>query len=429
MNTGRTSISRLRKSPRSYFQPKEKLVNPRDACPKDVSAEQPDNKPIEATIMEQNIQDQAERLKKVGKPTTMSILTAHNEANRPQIVSLKMPYWGNSHDRGLLRRSKRSHQASAKTSQTSRMPKLPPKRSELMDDDDVSPTSSAGPATLQLIGLPSNSNSRSLVPDNPSPTSDVSALEERLEALEAKALEARQADFHSNDVSKKGKSATEPPTPGFVLKDRSDDPGEKPGDESSQQDTIATSCLSPQKSTTRDNRGPLSSKAPKGTNSRQLDCDNTGDQEALVTCLIFSSPFRRNSSAVTPPVRERISIFEGLGKSTRYSPPIQYKTQRERSRNYSSISDTSRPSSRRKSFAWIPKTLRKMSVHRRKDRKLSHASTDEGTRSTSETSEEGQANLRKLKNNNNLLAHLSDEKTELDTASFAASSSQLEPRP
>lgn len=362
----------------------------------------------------------------------MDVLTAHKIMHRPEIVSLKTPVWGNNSGRagtgasGAPRRSKRSQQNPAKSSQNSQMLNLTPKRSDLLDDD-VSPTNSAGPATPKVTSLPKESEERSLVPGAPPPTSDIAAPKE----LETKLLEACQANSHSNDGSGDEMPTTEPLTPGLERNQHFNNSSERSVNESNQNEGTASSSSILPRSGARDTRTPRSSNATRGTHLRQLDRDDPEDDEAPVTCSLFHSPFRRNSSAVTSPVRERISVFEGLGKSNRPSPPARDKTKRERSKSHNSISDASRPNNKKRSFAWIPKKLRKVSMHRSKDRKWSHASTDEGPQPTSEPSEEGQGKLGESNDNNDNICtpHSSEKWKQPDTASFAPSWNHREPRP
>lgn len=275
--------------------------------------------------------------------------------NRRGVVNLKIPSWDN-HD-GLTgagasrapRWSKRSQQsATSKSSPKSPRPKATLSKVDLVGDD-VSPTSSAGPASPRLASLEGSGNNRS----------------------------------------------------------------------SQNHGTRASSSLD-----TRDSRKLCRSNATNGTiNSRQLESDHDKHDEAPVTCSLPFSPFRRNSSAVVSPVREKIRTFERLGKASRCPP----------SKSHNSISDTGKPNSKkRSSLAWIPKQFRKMSVHRGRHstKSSTHAPTDEGARPTSKASEvDCQAKLGSFDKREFPATRVCEKWKEPDTSSFTPSSSRPELRP
>lgn len=429
---GRTSISRLGKPTsmtiRSYPQQEQRIVDPRNALPADGSAEQPDNdsQPGEAITAKQDIQALTEEQE---SPSDSEMVEPRPRGSRREAVTLRTPVWGTENDRagtvasGFLRRSKRFQRLGIKLSRNTQTPEPDARRREPLDDDEVSPTSTPGHATPRWTSPPIESNTQSLAPGSPSPRPDVSAPEVLPKALEAKLIEARQADSHSSNVPGNGSPAPESPIPGLVPKEPLNNSGEGYLNGSSQNKTKANS-YNPR--STQDNYPPSSTGATRGTNSKQLNRDEFEDFEDTVTCSLFPSPFRRNSSAVTSPVRERISIFEGLyvDKSNQRLHPALERIERERARSHA----FGTPNKKKRSFAWIPKKLRKMSVHRGKDRKLSYASTDEGTRPTSWISEEWQAKLRKSNKREQPATHAFKRK-EPDTTGFTPSSSKPESRP
>lgn len=447
-NKGRTSISRLGK-PTSIRQEEQKIIDPTYAQSVDGSTEQPQElrNPPEATTARQNthakhnhnhvenISYQDEIFLDNQQTVTDAVMSTENSdfnVNRPELVILKAPDWGTKNDgtetgngaKGPSGppRSKRSQQNSVKRSQKAQTPKLAPKKSEVMDED-ISPLTSAA-ATPKL----SASKTRSPVPGNPSPTSDVSAPRLLTEALQAKSLEAckRQDVPHTNSVPCKGMPAKKSSLPPGYEQRKPKSKGYVLIDGSSQVVTTATTHY-PFKN--YDIRTLYSSNVAKDADSRQSKSGKTIDHEAPVTCSLFPSPFRRNPSAATSPVRERISVFEALGKFDRRSPPGKEEVKAERPKPHTTNSDVGRLNNKKTSFAWIPKKLRRKSVHGGKDRKSSHASTDEGTRPPSATSEERQA---KPGNNNNSkypAVYVSEMRKHPDTASFTPFSRKSESRP
>lgn len=354
------------------------------------------------------------------------MLAAHSEVDRHEVISLKSPIWGNNNSRrgveipasGSPHRSKRSQQHLTKRLQKSHLTNLASEGNDMIDDD-VSPTSSAGPATPQLT---TSLNTRNFVTRNPSPTSDVSASGVLPQAWEAAVLEACQDQSHLNNVFGKKLLAKKPPTiPGTECEERPNKSDEEHADGSSQARMASTSRLRLDT--------PRSLRTLQGTDIRQPDRDHNKDHEDTVACLAFPSPFRRNSSTVTSSVRDRISIFEGLGKSSRCLSPTRNGEDREPSKSHNSILENAKTENKKRSFAWIPKKLRKTSVQQSKDRSLCHALTDEGTRPTSKTTIECQAKLGKFKDKEYRATHTSRDKKEPDTISFAPSLSEPQSRP
>lgn len=390
----RHSLTNKGRPSRPSCQRQQKNLDPKDAHPVDGSTEQLDNTPRGATTVRSSIK----------------MSTAHPTTNRREVVLLKMPIWDNHGDRagdpgasGAPRRSKRSQRNTANRQSLQKSPKPKPNAGKLdLIDDDVSPTSSAGPASPRLNSPPTDSNAHSpAAPGNQSATSDVSLPGALSKASEAKSVEACQAAPPSNDVPEKR-----------LPKNRLDD-------------TAASSSLD-----SRDIRKPRSSVATNGTNSKQLNSDDNKDYEAPVTCSLFFSPFRQSSPAVASPVRERIRTFERLGKTSRCPRAASRdKSNREGSKSQNSISDPGKPSNKKRSLAWIPRKLRKMSVHRGKDRRPSHASTDEGTRPTSVTSEACQAECGSFDKRRLSATRACEKMKEPDTSSFTPPSSRTELRP
>lgn len=395
----RHSLANKGRLSRPCPQRQHKALGPKDAHPADGSTEQPE------------LPDNTLRGTTTGS-SSIKMLTAdgYPATWRREVVLLKMPTWdhhgvraGNSGASGAPRRSKRSQRNAANGQSMQESPKPKPATSKLgLMDDDVSPTSSAGPVSPRLTSPPTDSNAHGpAAPGNQSATSDVSVPEALSKALEARSVEACQVATPSNDVAEKG-----------LPKDRLDE-------------TAASSSLD-----TREIRKPRSSVTTNGTNSKQLDNNDNEDHEAPVTCSLFFGPFRRSSLTVASPVRERVRTFERLGKTSRCPRAASRdKTNREGSKSQNSISDPGKPSNKKRSLAWIPRTLRKMSVHRGKDRRPSHASTDEGTRPTSLTSEECQAECRSFDKSALSATRVFEKRREPDTSSFTPPSSRTELRP
>lgn len=416
---GRTSISRLGKptSIRSYLQRQQKVSDPRTAQPLDGSVEQPNNhsqpqeafreKPRSQTLF----QDQE-------SPSNSKMLQVNKRIRvyRREPVTLRTPIWGTENDRagaetgvsGFLRRSKRFQQLKIKSLRNGNTPEPTSNTSEPLDDDDddVSPTTTPGQATPRWKSPPMESNTQGLASEISSPSSDVSALEK---ALEAKLIEAGQADSMSDskDIPEKGLPTTKPPTHDAVPKNRFNSSKERFLDGPAQKKTTSTSC---NLMDTQDTifHAPSATSAIKGANSKQHSRNGSEEHlEGLATCSLLPNRFRRNSSAV------------------------QGKTKRMRSKSNDSSSEGGEPNNKKRSFAWIPKRLRRMSVHRSKNRNHSHASTDEGTLPTSEARKEF---LAKHSISNRIdqlsLGALESRRNEPDTASFTTpSSSKSKSRP
>lgn len=108
--------------------------------------------------------------------------------------------------------------------------------------------------------------------------------------------------------------------------------------------------------------------------------DGTEDQDVPVTCSIFPSPFRRECTALPSPVKEKVSIFEGLVKPIDPSPASPMDAGavnvQEQSDSQPLLAGTELLEGKRKSLDWLTRPFRKMSMHRGKDTPSSKTAAD-----------------------------------------------------
>lgn len=302
---------------------------------------------------------------------SLDVLDEHTDGASPGETSirpmsrvafrLKSPVWdkyggrsSSSSPGSQPRRSKRSQQASAKTSQ-SRCSQSPGKQNEPIEDD-ISPTNSA-PGTPRLM--------------NPNP--HATGQDPGLLTQPSELCLSNATNCPSRDSEIIGSRKNEPPV------QRQSNVAEPkgnidrkiysavPGDGHSYQVTEYTNANAflPVGTLDQNTSTPQGSLAAKGTAARhEFESEDSG---VPVTCALFPRPFRRDSSARPSPVRERIGIFEALNKPGPHSPQIggsdDKKTQRDRPRSQPFLTGTSVLGGKKLSAGWLPKPFRKMSLH------------------------------------------------------------------
>lgn len=274
----------------------------------------------------------------------------HSRAFSPSILRLKTPIWSDhggrsasSTPQSLPRRSKRSLAASLKSIKSKTL-----KKPDGTVDEDVSPTNS-GTATPRVVSpedtVPGPQQMGSVLELS---TENVSAATQGQSSIVDEPMAHTDAGVLSNNTVD---DSQRPPQPG-------DGPLSEPTDD--------------------DARTPGTKDAP--TRRRLVKKDTPSRKQSEVedlgvptTCAIFSSPFRRGSSV--SPVRQKVSIFEGLIKPSASDagdhPQTQIKRRNPDSLTFLTGTDLLDKDTKSKSAGWLPKSLRKLSVHRSKDRKTS----------------------------------------------------------
>lgn len=96
--------------------------------------------------------------------------------------------------------------------------------------------------------------------------------------------------------------------------------------------------------------------------------DCAEDQGVPVTCSIFPSPFRRESTTQPSPVKEKVSIFEGLVRPGPPSlPPSKADKNQENADPQPFLTGTELLEGKRKSLSWLTKPFKRMSIHHSKN--------------------------------------------------------------
>lgn len=363
VNTGRTSVSKLRKSFEAFSQLGEERKKPSftrasaniqiiSSVQKSVSALSTEamdaRRPSLDALDEETIETPPGKSKAFLSP--MSSVT----------YQLKSPVWhsnvGRSSQSSPAQLPRRSKKAQGRQSHRATRPS---KKDDPLGDE-VSPTSSAGPGTpRQASSEPVAANQDAvpsvqlLEPDLPA-TQDLSnhmgetVQENRITA--STKLPSKVAELRNVFDRKK-----HPAIPG-------DGPHHQPADDTDVRTVLADSKQPKSASALR----AKNLVATKGTTPRrQIATEDTG---VPLTCAIFTSPFRRDSTSIMPsPVRERISIFEGLIKPgpdlAQESKDNNKKPKQDRSKSQPCLPGSGILEGKKKSVGWLPKPFRKMSFH------------------------------------------------------------------
>lgn len=356
----------------------------------------------------------------------MTSAEASSRTRRPVVIRLRTPVWngsggrsGSSSPSGFPRRSKRSQIASAKNAQSLKASVGAQEHASY--SDDISPKHSAGPATPCLespepapasdgpvspMGIPKSCQST---------TRDLSNLKDEKQkpnGSNSPTQEESIAQFnHRKTPSASGgeprSDPTDSPEIGAIPSSRpqsQDEPiagtavaptGREPGERSLQADNTAKANASlrgsvrsksgsrnPHRSyiatTGTGPRSRVDTEAPRSFIAAPRPEVDAEDHRASLTCGMFPTPFRRESSAA---IKEKIGIFEGNRKSGSHlssQAATGHKQQdKKRPRSHFFQKDTVVLGGRSKSLSWIPKAVRKMSMHRDKDRRSHDKSTDD----------------------------------------------------
>lgn len=365
VDTSRTSVSKLRKSFEAVNQQEKEGDKPNPARRSTdipaISVIQTTISPLPARTMDETKArpslDALDEHTAGASPGEASIRPIFHTAFR-----LKNPVWdkngggsGFSSPGGQPRRSKRSQQASAKTSQ-SRLSNAPGKKNDPMEDD-VSPTNSA-PGTPRLMSPNLNATRQ----DPISPTKPPELYLSGIPISSSRDSEPAVSKKSEPHVQPKSKVAE--PKGGINPKKHSAVPGDGPSHQITEHRTTKVSL--PAAAQAQDTSTPRSSVAVEGAAARQQQIE-TEDPGVTATCALFSSPFRRESSTRPSPVRERIGIFEALVKPDPHSPHIDgsndKKARRARPRSQPFLTGINVLDSKKSSTGWLPKPFRKMSLH------------------------------------------------------------------
>lgn len=287
--------------------------------------------------------------------------TLDNTPARPRSAGffrLRTPVWdknggqSSSSPGNLPRRSKRSQETSANSSQLHLGKKTG--KCNGQQEDDVSPTNSVGPGTPHLTRSEASRTDHEPVSAEWPPELWPRVAED-ISAPGGETFRPIETAAPVQPTRKKG-----------VLDPRKY--SAVPGDGSPHQDEedagITPFSQAPKPSA--DTYAPRTSVAEEGTSSQtQNENEDTG---VPLTCTISPNSFRRDSSAKPSPVRDRISIFEGLIKPSPHLPHNTSKIHAKHGHNKNRLN--SQPFltgtgilEGQRNDGWLPKSFRKMSFH------------------------------------------------------------------
>lgn len=379
MNTDRTSVSKLRKSFEAGPEPGEHFVNAGNVLgvartPADSRFVLPIKPALAVSVANETMDSGRVRpsLDALDEYTTSSVPV--NSFISPVLSGafrLKTPVWesnaghtGSLFPSSLPRHSKKSQRSAAERSQ-SRASRKSSRRNEPLEDD-ISPSTSAGAGTPRLASPEPPVASRS-------PISPVQHPERYLSAMQ---------DFPSRPEEALKQNNTPAPVRSTSrvseLKNVFDQHrySAVPGDGTFFQpdaDTNSTARFLNIAQLSNNSMPWRPAITRKGTSSRQKI--ETQDDEATSTCAIFTctSPFRRGSTSAMPsPVREGISIFEGLIKPGIKSPQEAdakaLLPEKHRSKPQPFFTDTDVLDGKRRPVGRMHNPFRKKSLHTRRNR-------------------------------------------------------------
>lgn len=398
VNTRRTSVSKIAKPSGVCFQPEKN----------DVGAEVVGISWDKTTVSVGNGHVSTQRADQMAEDTlllsTINVLDEQapdslsdglpSKVHSPGFIRLKHPVWDGPRaqpDSGIPpRRSKRFQGRSAKTKTASTAKNVT--RASQPEDEDVSPTSSGTPL---MASSETNPHDRRPISTTISPNSCISNPVEKLASASFKPIDTWQVasptshegeGAGSKTISTRTISAINSVLPESMRAKDSITPGNvsPPADRPSQVTTTATICQ-PEALTRPVAQGTRASHSYlntiQGTGLQQAD--DREDLEGPVLCSSLPSPFRRDSTVVSFPIRERISTAEGLDRpnsnSARY-PNAQDGGNKGRPKSYLFLSSNKRRNRKKKtSVGLAPKTLGQMSVQdARKNKQPYNAMEDEG---------------------------------------------------
>lgn len=397
VNTGRTSVSRLRKSfeaPASQLgEEKEKSSFTRTSADLDMISLVRESVPAVSTeAME--VRKTRPSLEAPYEHTTEAPAgRAYISPVYSAVFRLKNPIWDSNDRRSndsspvhFPRRSKKSRGHSAKAAQSCKAAGPGKKVGDDPPEDDVSPTSnSAGPGTP-----------RPAVSEPVAAAQDVvsSARPGELHLPTAKDLSNYTGETVQQESAQRTSKVAElrnifdrrkyPAVPG-------DGPPHPPGDDIDAR-TVPGDLKQPQNASALRLKTSVATK--ETTSRRQVGNEDTGVPS---TCTIFPKPFRRDLSTAMPlgsrsPVRERISILEGLIKPGLNSPQVgrvdNKKLKQDRSQSRYFLTGNSISNKKKISVDWLPKPFRKLSFHLGK----SIGQPDSDARGTEKANERGGSN-------------------------------------
>lgn len=400
VNTGRTSVSKLRKSFEAGSEPGEHLVSAGKVlgvarAPGDSRFMLSIKKPALAVSVANETMDNHRAT------SSLEALDEYNASSVPVKISispvfsgalrLKTPVWASNvgHTGSLFpssrpRRSKKSQRSTTERSQ-SRTSRKSSRVNEPFEDD-ISPSTSAGAGTPRLASPEPPEASRS-------PISPVQHPEQYLSATQDFAIRTEEA-LKQKDTSAPVRSTSRV----SELKNVFDQKRQSavPGDGTFFQPDADTHSIA----RLPDVAQPSNHSTPwrpaitrKRTSSRQKV--EAQDDEATSTCAIFTctSPFRRGSTSALPsPVREGISIFEGLIKPGKNSPQKAdakaLLPKKHRSKSQPFLTGTGVLDGKRRPVGWTHNPFRKKPLHTGRSRMQSEKRSQD-TAQANELSENG----------------------------------------
>lgn len=301
----------------------------------------------------------------------------HLRAISPSIFRLKTPVWsdhegrsGPSSPNNLPRRSKRSLTASLKSIKSKTV-----KKSDDAGDDDVSPTNSC-------TGTPRIVSPDSAAAHQREPVAGKDpVLESTTENMSNTRKQSFTIDGNLPTSALHGDGSQHLPLSG------DGPPSERSEDAPTQEFADTTTIPGPKESPTR--RRLVRKETPSRKQSE------TQDFGVPTTCALFPSPFRRRSSV--SPVRQKVSIFEGLIKPSfsdaGEAPRVQTRPMNPESLTFLTGTGILGQDPKRKFAGWLPKSLRKLSSNRSKGRKSSDDPLEEISRHGEPTEQHADMNM------------------------------------
>lgn len=348
VDTSRTSVSKLRKSFEAVVQQELETSQLKSARTSAKLPGVPSMKEIVPSILTNTMDGSQDKPSVDALDEHTTDAAQDDTSSAPKsfgFLRLKSPVWDKIHKGPARpegstpgrhpRRSKKSQDKTVKSSLA--VPLSLSTKQDGPQDDEVSPTNSAGPGTPRMVSAESPPPDRiALPPDNVrAPTS----------TLPQHALT--------------GNSEAETP------------------------------ANPPEQSPTRRKSKVEDLKSMFDRKKHSVAGDHTEDQGVPATCSIFPSPFRRESTNQPSPVKEKVSIFEGLVKpGPTLPPPVSAETNPDQSDSQPFIAGTELLAGKKGPMGWLTKPFRKMSMHRGNDMADSQRTSNGDNSATNEPPKE-----------------------------------------